>query len=303
MGARVTGRVPNVIFNPINGEANDTIMYSQLLLSTSNDTMLVNYIDLANATGVGYIANPFSLAVPGANRPALDAAIEAYTTVLFSGSSAWDLIVFTFGEIWNKRMPGFLITVEITEISNHPAVLLDYGGNGALGYVAFVNMGNKIAVLFNALEASGWTSTATFNTSIQAYVTGFLEPLRDILYIAGFNQESIIGSSSPGAAVPSTNMITGNNSTNSIAPAEIGMASAYLGRDAFLSFASTLLAGIPVPEYPFLFSWNQIAIIIVIVIALALVIYYGLSSYNNEKKKVPDAPRGNEGFTIEYRGP
>ncbi|MBN2154391.1 MAG: hypothetical protein JW839_23245 [Candidatus Lokiarchaeota archaeon] len=285
--ARVTGRIPNFLFSSDGGNANDTILYSELLVDPTNDTVLANYIDLEEATGTTFKENPFESPVPqapDAARTALDAAIAQYTAQRFTGSTLWDLIKFTFAEVWNARLPNSAVVVENIEVGVQPssgggvvheAVLLDYGGLSGLGLVLFVNLGVKAAILFDAGQNSSWGDVGTFTSTIQPFVSAFLEPLAEILHAAGADQTSILSSDAP-AAEPASCEIRPSQATS------------FLSRSDFLSLAGVLMATFPVPTFPFIMGWNQIALIIVIVVAISLVIYYGISSYSKEKKKVPE---------------
>ncbi|MEX2680981.1 MAG: hypothetical protein Q6373_005235 [Candidatus Sigynarchaeota archaeon] len=281
-GARITGRIPNFLFTSDNGNANDTILYSELLVDSVNNTILANYIDLEEATGATFKKNPFNAPVPQGNdaaRVALDAAIAQYTIVKFTGNTLWDLIEFTFEHIWNAMFPYPLWVVEKINVNAkdggfHEAILLDYEGTSGLGLVLFVNLGVKAAILFDVGKNSPWANTVTFNASIHAFVTAFLEPLAEILHAARANQGEVIASGTP--------LLDGLD----IKPSQ---STTYLNRSAFLALANILMAAFPVPSFPFILEWNQVAIIIVIIVAIGLVIYYGLSSYSTEKKKVPES--------------
>jgi hypothetical protein len=275
-GTRVTGRISNFLFTPVDGNANDTILYSELLVDLDNNTILANYIDLEEATGTTFIANPFDEGIPQASKANIDATIAQYTAERFPGTSLWNLIEFTFMEIWNAQLPGALVSIELLKIGVHDAVLLDYGGIAGFGLVLFVNLGTKAAILFDAGQNSTWGTTGTFNSTIQSFVSGFLGPLAEVLHAAGIDQAHIVAST-----------------TIDPAGSEIhaSQAASFLPRSTFISLAGVLMATFPVPSFPFIWQWNQIAIIIVILVAIGLVIYYGISSYSKEKKKIP-APAG-----------
>jgi len=280
-GARVTGRIPNFLFTSASGNANDTILYSELLRDPSNNTILASYIDLEEATGTTFKKNPFDAPVPqgtDAARAALDAAIAQYTQERFSGSTLWDLIEFTFEDIWNAMLPASLVEIESIEVRAkddgvHKAILLDYRGISGLGLVLFVNLGVKAAILFDVGKNSPWGVTSTFNASIQAFIAAFLEPLAEILHAANVDQENVIASATP------------CSDGLEIRPSQ---STEYLNRSAFLDLANTLMAAFVVPSFPFILEWNQVATIIAISVAIGLVIYYGISSYAKEKKKVPE---------------
>jgi hypothetical protein len=148
-GSRAIGIIPNFLFTPADGNANDTILYSELLVDPSNNTILANYIDLEGATGTTFIANPFEEDIPQEAETNLDTAISQYTSEHFTGTSLWELIEFTFMEVWNAQLPGSLVVVESIEVGiaggvTHDAVLLDYGGISGLGLALFVNLGRQI---------------------------------------------------------------------------------------------------------------------------------------------------------------
>ena len=271
--ANATCRIQNPIFNPINGSSNDTVMYSQDLVNSNNDTLLVNYMDLENTTGSRFTSNPFSQAVPQSYRNNLDREIKKYTNTTFSGSTVWDLVVFTFTEIWNQRLPGFMITASQQKIGGHQAVLLEYGGNAGLGCIAFVNMDTKIGLVFNVARNSSWKNATLFTRSIQSFVIGFLAPLREVVYSAYFDENSIIASSVPPAS-----------STISLV-----QASSFLSRADFLVIVDPLMAQLPVISWPFQLAWNQILLIIAIIGIIAVIIIYGITSYKKEQKKMPES--------------
>ncbi len=283
-GTRVAGRIPNFLFSSVDGNANDTILYSELLIDSSNNTILANYIDLEEATGTTFIVNPFEEELPYSSKATLDAVIAQYTTERFTGTNLWELIRFTFMEIWNAQLPGSLVAVENVEVGIsgvvvHDAVLLDYGGLSGLGLVLFVNLGRKAAIIFDVGQSSTWGTTGTFNSTIQSFVSGFLAPLAEVLHAAGVNQASLMASS---PADPDSNVIHPSQVTS------------FLSRADFFTIAGALMAAFPEPSFPFIWQWNQIVIIIIIIVAIGLVIYYGISSYTKEKKKVPapaDPPR------------
>nr|MDO8108705.1 hypothetical protein [Candidatus Sigynarchaeota archaeon] len=201
-----------------------------------------------------------------------------YTTTQFEGTSIWDLIEFTFLEIWNARLSGIIVDVDMLTIGTHRSVLLDYGGSAGLGLVALVNAGNKVAIIFNVARNSSWMNVSTFTTNIQAYVSGFLSPLREILYVAHFDQETILASSS--RPVPS-----------SISTAQAG---SYLDHTEFLNIVEAMMLDIPESSYPFILNWNQLVMIIVIILAIGLIIYYSLMSYKKEKTKIPETASRDE---------
>jgi hypothetical protein len=272
-GARVTSKISNFLFTSAEGNANDTILYSELIVDPSNNTVLANYIDLEEATGAGFVANPFNEGIPKASKAALDAAIAVHTAERFTGSTLWDLIKFTFQDVWDSQLPGTLVSVENVKVSVHNAMLLDYGGYSGIGLVLFVNLGTKAAIIFDAGQNSSWGTTSTFTTTILSFVAGFIDPLAEILHAAGVDQGLIIASSS---AQPATSAIHVSQSTS------------FLSSSEFLSLAGALMAVFPEPSFPFILQWNQIAIILVISVAIGLVIYYGVSSYSKEKKKFPE---------------
>ncbi len=280
-GARATGMIENFLFSPADGNANDTILYSELLVDANNNTVLANYIDLESATGTTYIANPFDEDIPQEAEAALDAVIAQYTAEHFTGTSLWELIEFTFMEVWDAQLPGSLVAIETIEVGiaggvTHEAVMLDYGGIAGLGYVLFVNLGTKAAILFDAGQNSTWNTTGTFNSSIQSFVADFLDPLADILHSVYIDQGTILASGSI---------------DRTFGAIRTEQSASFLSRASFLTLAGALMATFPEPTFPYIMQWNQIAIIIVIIVAIGLIIYYGISSYAKEKKKVP-APAG-----------
>ncbi|HME55288.1 MAG TPA: hypothetical protein VKM55_23975 [Candidatus Lokiarchaeia archaeon] len=271
--ANVTCRIQNPIFNPMNGSSNDTVMYSQDIVNSNNDTLLVNYIDLENATGSYFTSNPFSQSVPQSYRSALDQEIKKYTNVTFSGSTVWDLVVFTFTEIWNERLSGFQITAIEQEIGGHQAVLLDYGSNIGLGFIAFVDMETKIGLVFDVARESTWKNSSIFTGLIQSFVVAFLAPLEEVMYTAFFDEFSIIASSMPAPA--SSISLTQETS--------------FLNRTAFLAVVGPLMAQLPEVSWPFVLTWNQILLIIAIVGIIIVIIFYGITSYKKEKKMMPES--------------
>lgn len=274
-GARVTGLIPNFLFSQENANANDTVLYSELIVDAANNTVLLNYIDLEGATASTYTSNPFDQAIPAASRATIDGLIAAWTPERFTGSTLWDLIKFTFQSVWKARMPESLVSVEIVTTSGHEAVLLDFEGTSGIGRVLFVNLGVKAAIMFDAGQNSAWGNVTTFTASIQAFVTGFLDPLATILHAASVDQLSIVASAAA-SGIAGSSTIHASGSTS------------FLNRTDFLSLASWLMSAFPVPTFPFRLSWNQVVIIIAIVIAIGLVVYYGITSYASEKKKIPD---------------
>jgi hypothetical protein len=278
LDANITCRIQNPIFNDINGSSNDTAMYSQALVNTNEDILLVNYFDLEESTGSHFTSNPFSQTVPQSAKVSLNQEIKKFTNVSFDGSTIWDLVVFTFTEIWNDRLQGFMITASEQTIGGHPAVLLEYGGNAGLGCVAFVNIGTKIGLVFNVARNSTWKNATVFSRSIQAFVTGFLAPLQEVLYAAYFDAFSIIASgiTPPHASISSAQATT------------------FLDRATFLSVMNSLMGQLAEPSYPFQLTWNQILLIIGIVAIVIIIICYGIMSYKKDKKKLPDKIQKNE---------
>lgn len=275
--ANTTCRIQNPIFNAMNGSSNDTVMYSQDLVNANNDTLFVNYIDLENSTGSNFTSNPFSQSVPQSHKNDLNKEIKKYTNATFSGSTVWDLVVFTFTEIWNERFSGFQITANELKIGGHQAILLDYGGNIGLGFIAFVNMGNKIGLVFNYARNSTWTNATIFSRSIQAFVTNFLALLREVVYAAYFDETSIIASGM-------------TYTTNSIS---IAQGQSFLNRTAFLAVVDLLMAQLSEPSYPFTLAWNQVLLIIAIIAIIIVIIVFGIQSYKKEKKTMPESSNGD----------
>ena len=200
--------------------------------------------------------------------------IAQHTDEHFTGTTLWELVKFTFTELWNELLPGSFVTTEIVDLGVHEGVLLGYGGIAGLGHVCFVNLGTKAAILFDVGLNSSWGVTSTFTSSVQAFVAAFIAPLAGILHVASIDQTSILASSTIGPAS---------------SPIQPSQAASFLSRSSFLSIAGVLIEAFPRPSFPYILQWNQIAIIIVLIVAIGLVIYYGLVSYSKEKKKVPES--------------
>lgn len=269
--------IDNILINPANGAANMTPMYSQLILNGSGDVLLTNYIDFEAATGANLTGNIFDLPVPQ-DRTELDATLAKYTQIPFTGTTLWELVVFTFENTWNAHDQAGLVLVETATIGQRPAVLLNYQGYGDLGYVAFVNMGNKAGLFVNIASNDSLANDTTFGTSIQQFVSGLLAPLVEITYAASFDQSSIL---------PSGSLVQGQSCTpasTSIHPAS----SLFLSQQDFLNITSALVSAIPVESFPFKFSVNQVIIVILLVVAIGVVIYFGLTSYQKQKSKIHD---------------
>ena len=248
-------------------------MYSYDLVSIDSDILLVNYIDLENTTSSQFTSNPFSQSISQTYRNGLNQKIKQYTNATFSGSTVWDLVVFTFTEIWNERLSAFMITTSEVKIGGHQAVLLDYGGNTGLGCIAFVNIGTKIGLVFNVARNSTWKNATVFSRSIQAFVTAFLAPLEDIMYAAYFDELSIIAS----GIAPLARSIF------------IAQGSSFLNHTAFLAIVDPLMARVVEKSYPFRLTWNQILLIVAIAIIILIVIFYGITSFKKEKKTLPES--------------
>ena len=273
-----TCRIQNPIFNSVNGSSNDTVMYSQSLVNSNDDILLVNYIDLEESTGSHFTSNPFSQTVPQSSKNALNQEIKKYTNATFDGSTIWDLVVFTFTEIWNCRLQGFMITAKEQTIGGHAAVLLDYSGNAGLGCITFVNIGTKIGLVFNVARNSTWKNATIFSRSIQAFVTGFLAPLREVVYSASFDALSIIAS---GMTPPRASI-------------SLAQGSSFLDRATFLSVVDALMAQLAEPSYAFQLTWNQILLIIGIVAVVIIIICALIVPYKLEQKKLPEKIRNDQ---------
>nr|MDO8117965.1 hypothetical protein [Candidatus Sigynarchaeota archaeon] len=238
-------------------------------MSASNDIMLLNFIDFELLTETNLKADLFDLPVQGAYRQAIENALHAYTDVTFQGETAWDLIVFVFQRVWNEMLSVGYIDVEVTSIGGKRTILLDYNGTSELGFVSFSAIGTKAALIFNVAKSSSWTNTTIFKNSIFTFVSTFLEPLKDILHPACFNQYPILASGTqPGHLIFTT------------------QAGTYLEREAFVDFADDVLGAIPYPTFPIEITPSQIFFTLGVCLMVVFIVYYAYSSYKKEQQRI-----------------
>ncbi|MFX0102642.1 MAG: hypothetical protein ACFFCS_23955 [Candidatus Hodarchaeota archaeon] len=270
-GGNFSSMTENILINPEFGATDDIPLYSQLLVDPSNNTLIVNYMDFEETSGVPFTGYIFDLEVPAAYRTALNEELAHYTQIPFQGTRVWDLIEFVFLNVWNEVITGTFVEVSTLQISERRSILLDYEGYGGLGLVSFTDLGNKACIIFNFEQNSPWINVDTFNSTIQSFFTQYFTPLKEILHVAHFDPYEISSSSISEA--------------DSIKPVN---ASLYLTQDDFLSIASTIVGNIPVPEFPYELSINEIIIVIMLGMAIFLVIYYSTTAYAKRKDQIPE---------------
>ncbi|MHA1369633.1 MAG: hypothetical protein ACTSRA_07985 [Promethearchaeota archaeon] len=290
-GGNFTSTIKHLLVSPDNGESNDTTLYSQLFLGPDNNILLVNYLDFEEASGTSFTANIFDLSIPSDQIDDVNNEINKYTNRTFTGGTAWDLVSFIFKNVWSHFYGTVDMDAEDTSISSNPAIIMDFKGNFDIGLVAFVNLGNKACIAYNMANSSPWVSVTYYQENIQSLNVDFLAPVRQVMYAAQINQYSIFNSSIKGFIddLPPAQVVdTVTNDLLAINPS-LDSNLSYLEKDQFLEIMSMLVGRISVPSYPTKLSTTQIISIILIIVAIGLIIYYAISTYKKEKKKIPEA--------------
>ena len=269
-GGQVISTMEHLIVKPGSGASNDTVLYSELLINSNNDTILANYIDFEILTLTKLTGNIFNLKLPTQDRDELEALLSEYTSKTFTGSTVWDLIEFVFLNIWNQISPIAATSIESRLVDGKRAIFLEYSSMGSLGHVSFAEIGTKAVLIFNMANDSAWTNVSYFNTTVQSYVPQFLQPLKEILHISSINQNPILYSSIK---------------PQQISPSGLGT---ILSSAQFESIAALLITAVPVPTYPFVFDVGQFVMIIIISIAIGLLVYYAINNKLKKKKHMKD---------------
>ncbi|MHA1791576.1 MAG: hypothetical protein ACTSVI_02960 [Promethearchaeota archaeon] len=267
-GGNFTSTIENILINPENGSSNDTKLYSQLFTSTGNFSLLVNYIDFEEATGINFTADIFSLKVPLAFKQEIANALADYTTQSFTGENMWELITFIFTQAWNNMIDEVIINTKLVTINKCPAVLLNYNGFGHVGHVAFINLGNKASIILDVGKNASWMNVSVFQSLIHSYLVDFLAPLKEILHLAHFNQYSIMPSG-----------IEGHFNLDGLYPSQD---TAFLDETQFLSIINNITRDIYVKEYPVQISTEQIILISLLITGIIVIIYIALTAYKKE---------------------